>query len=294
MFIIRHKWIFVGIATFLVVASIVVIVIKGLNPGIEFAGGTVAEISYETAPSSSEIATALVGFDFSPIVQPYGDKHYIIRTRELSETDRGMLLAALEINGQTPSLERFNTIGPTVGKELRSKAILAVILVALAIILFIAFAFRKVTEPVSSWKYGIIAVVALVHDVIIPLAIFALLGREANTLLVVGLLSILGLSVNDTIVVFDRIRENLTINQSDRVAESFSVTVGRAITQTMVRSINTSMTILFVLAVLFFWGPAATQDLALVLFLGTFFGTYSSIFVASPLLVMWNKDKDTQ
>lgn len=291
MYIIRHKWIFVGIAIVLVVASIIIVAVKGLNPGVEFTGGTVVEVSYEEMPGTALVNEALAGFDFNPTVQPYGDNSYIIRTRELSEADRGVLLAALVINEQTPTLERFNTIGPTVGSELRSKSIIAIIIVTLGIILFIAFAFRKVAEPVSSWKYGIIAVAVLAHDVIIPLAIFVLLGREANTLLVVGLLSILGLSVNDTIVVFDRIRENLTINQHEKIDEPFGSTVGHAITQTIARSLNTNMTLLIVLAILFVFGPAATQDLALVLFLGTFFGSYSSIFVASPLLVMWNRPK---
>jgi preprotein translocase subunit SecF len=294
MFIIKNKWIFIAIAAVLSIAAIAVISVKGLNLGIEFTGGSIVEVSYEQAPELETINTALSGFDFNAVAQPFGENGYIIRTRELTEADRGVLLAAIKIDEQVPQLERFNTIGPTIGSELRSKALLSIILVALAIIIFIAFAFRKVAEPVSSWKYGMIAVVALAHDVLIPLGIFALLGKEATTLLVVGLLSIIGLSVNDTIVVFDRTRENLNENKSENNKEPFAQTVGRAIMQTMARSINTSLTLIAVLAALLVFGPDATKDLALVLLLGTFCGTYSSIFLASPLLVAWNKNKEAE
>jgi len=294
MFIIKNKWIFITIAAILSLAAVVVISVKGLNLGIEFTGGSIVEVSYEEAPELATVNAALAGFDFNALVQPFGDDGYIIRTRELTEADRGVLMASLELNEQIPQLERFNTIGPTIGSELRSKALLSIILVAIAIIFFIAFAFRKVAEPVSSWKYGLIAVMALAHDVIIPLGIFALVGKEATTLLVVGLLSIIGLSVNDTIVVFDRTRENLNENASENNKEPFAKTVGRAIRQTMARSINTSLTLIAVLSALLIFGPDATKDLAFILLLGTFFGTYSSIFLASPLLVAWNKKKDAE
>jgi len=294
MFIIKNKWIFITIAAILSLAAVVVISVKGLNLGIEFTGGSIVEVSYEEAPELATVNAALAGFDFNALVQPFGDDGYIIRTRELTEADRGVLMASLELNEQIPQLERFNTIGPTIGSELRSKALLSIILVAIAIIFFIAFAFRKVAEPVSSWKYGLIAVMSLAHDVIIPLGIFALAGKEATTLLVVGLLSIIGLSVNDTIVVFDRTRENLNENASENNKESFAKTVGRAIRQTMARSINTSLTLIAVLSALLIFGPDATKDLAFILLLGTFFGTYSSIFLASPLLVAWNKKKDAE
>lgn len=292
MFIIKNKWIFISISIVLVLAAITTILVKGLNLGIEFTGGSVVEVHYDEKPSLEEMNSALAGFDFNAVVQPFGDESYIIRARELTEADRGVLLAAIEINNQVPQLERFNTIGPTIGNELRSKALLSIILVALAIILFIAFAFRKVTEPVSSWKYGLIAVTSLTHDVLIPLGIFALLGKEASTLLVVGLLSIIGLSVNDTIVVFDRIRENLHENKAEKNKEPFPQTVGRAIMQTIARSINTSLTLFVVLVTLFMFGPDSTKDLSFVLAIGIFFGTYSSIFLASPLLVLWNKHKE--
>jgi len=298
MSIIKNKFIFLTIAALLVVASIVIVAVKGLNIGIEFTGGSVVEVSYDERPDTETINQALASYDFRPSVQAFGEEGYIIRTRELSEADRGVLLAALNIDEQAPQVERLNTVGPSIGKEVRSKAFLAIALVVVAIILYIAFVFRKVSPGIeedaekipSSWKYGFIAILALLHDIAIPIGVFALFQIEISSLFVVGLLSILGLSVNDTIVVFDRIRENLTTNKEEKTKESFAATVGRALRQTMARSINTSLTLLIVLGALLAVGPVAIQELALVLLIGTFVGTYSSIFIASPLLVLWNKN----
>jgi len=156
---------------------------------------------------------------------------------------------------------------------------------------FVAYAFRKVAKPISSWTYGLVTIITLVHDVIIPTGIYVLLGKyagaEADMLFVVALLTILGLSVSDTIVVFDRIRENLKI----QIAPTFKEIVGRSIMQTFARSINTSLTVIFALLALFFFGPSATKYFALTLAAGMFFGAYSSIFLASPLLVMIEERK---
>lgn len=290
MWVIKYKKFFLAFSALLVIASIVIVAVKGLSLTVEFAGGTVTEVAYEDRPDIEVVKDALAGFDFEAQIQNFGEQGVIIRTRELTEADRGVLLAALELNDQVPELERLNTVGPTIGKELRSKAILSLILVAFAIVLYVAFVFRKVSKPVSSWKYGVLAVVALLHDVIIPLGIFALLGKEVGTLFVVGLLSILGLSVNDTIVVFDRVRENL--REDDDPEEDFDDIVGTSLSQTFARSINTSLTLLVVLVALWVTGPDATKDLALVLFIGTLVGTYSSIFLASPLLTLWKPKKE--
>ena len=157
------------------------------------------------------------------------------------------------------------------------------------IVLYIAFAFRKVSKPVSSWRYGIIAIVTLLHDVIIPVGIFSVLshyfGAEVDTLFVVAILTVLGLSVSDTIVIFDRIRENLS-NQPNISKAEFSKVVGTSLDQSFVRSIATSLTVIIVLLALVFWGPVSTKYFALMLTFGMFFGTYSSIFLASPLLVI--------
>ncbi len=291
MWIIKYKKLFLALSGILVLASIVILSVKGVDLGIEFTGGTVTEVSYTERPSLEAVKTTLAGFDFNAQVQNLGENNLIVRSRALSDADRGVLLAALAIEGHDPVLERFNTIGPTIGKELRSKSIVAFVLVAILIIIFIALAFKKVSKPISSWKYGIVAIVTLLHDVIIPLGIFALLDKEIGTLFVVGLLSILGMSVNDTIVVFDRIRENLKNDKTELHGEHFENHVGKAVEQTMARSVNIAIMTTTVLVALVLFGPIATRDLAFVLLTGTIFGTYSSIFMASPFLLLWNKKK---
>ena len=289
MFIIKHKKIFIGISVLLVILSITSIFVFGLKIGIDFKGGALSEIVYKDArPSQAELNPMIESLGFgSVLLEPTGDLGYIIKSRDLTEAEHTTLLNILSENGKNVLEEKsFNSIGPSVGKELTRKAIVAIILVSLAIICFIAFAFRKVSKPVSSWRYGIIAVITLLHDVIIPVGIFAFLsnrfGVEVDTLFVVAVLTILGLSVSDTIVIFDRIRENLR----NRLTTEFSETVGTSLKQSFVRSICTSLTVILVLLSLVFFGPVSTKYFALMLSFGMFFGTYSSIFLASPLLVL--------
>jgi preprotein translocase subunit SecF len=290
MFIIKYRKIFFAISAILVAGAIFSVSFLGLNLGIDFKGGSILEVNYtgnrpELSVVDDKIAKTVEG---QVIVQPTGDNGFIVRAEGSSEKDRQALLSALSLDGKFAMNEkRFNAVGPTIGSELRSKALVAIIVVVLAIIFFIAYVFRHVSEPVSSWKYGVIAIVALAHDIIIPTGIFALLGYEIDSLFVIALLAILGLSVNDTIVVFDRVRENL----KNRISKDFGETVGKSLEQTFTRSINTSLTTLFVLLTLYFIGPGSTQNFALALALGIFFGTYSSIFLASPLLVWAEKLK---
>ncbi len=297
MFIIKNKKIFIGISIVLIIFSIVSISIFRLKVGIDFKGGALTEVVYKDArPDQAELNSALGALNFGSILlQPTGDMGYIVKSRDLNEAEHGLLLKTLSQDGKNILEEKsFNSIGPSVGRELTKKAIIAIILVSLAIILFIAYAFRKVSKPVSSWRYGLIAVVSLLHDVTIPIGLFAILshyyGAELDTLFVVAALTILGLSVSDTIVIFDRIRENLR----NRVETSFPKTVGKSLEQSYVRSICTSLTVILVLLSLFFFGPVSTKYFALMLTAGMFFGTYSSIFLASPLLVLveeWQKKK---
>jgi len=295
MFIIKHKKIFIGISILLVILSITSIFVFGLKIGIDFKGGSLIEVYYPKGyledPSVLKTKIGMVIPDIGEIsIQPTGDKGYIIKTRDLSEQEHKFLLNSIVDSFDSNSVstmeeKSFNSIGPSVGKELTRKAIFAIILVSLGIIFFIAFAFRKVSKPVSSWRYGLIAIVSLLHDVIIPVGIFAFLshvfGVEVDTLFVVAVLTILGLSVSDTIVIFDRIRENLR----NRVTTEFSETVGTSLNQSFIRSICTSLTVILVLLSLVFFGPTSTKYFALMLSFGMFFGTYSSIFLASPLLV---------
>ncbi len=286
MFIINNKNIFIGLSVIFVLTALTFVFVKGFNWGIDFVGGTITEVQY--TESRPEIATVASAIDEAGIkdarIQPTGDLGLIVRTRVLSQEEQDALESALSSEGkQGMEVLRTDSIGPTLGKELRSKAWIAIGTAVIAIILYIAYVFRKVSEPVSSWKYGVVAIIALAHDVIIPAGFFAALGYEIDSLFVVALLAILGLSVNDTIVVFDRIRENLL----KKTAKGFSNTVGKSLEQTFVRSINTSATVLIVLAALYFVGPEATKHFVLALALGMFFGTYSSIFLASPLLTVF-------
>lgn len=294
MFVIKYRKFFIGLSILLIIFSFAVTAKFGLSFGIDFTGGSVLELQYETEPDIGIVrSTVYREVSEGSQIQPFGESGVIIRTPELTETEHQELLLALREDGSALKERRFNTIGPTIGNELKTKAITAIVIVALAIILFVAWAFRKVSKPVSSWTYGITAVFALIHDVIIPIGIFALLGKEIDTLFVVGILSILGLSVNDTIVVFDRIRENVRerFKEGSSKSEKFPNIVGLSINQTVARSINTSLTLVVVLVVLMVFGPVATRDLAFVLMLGTISGTYSSIFFASPLLLAFTGKK---
>ncbi len=292
MFIIKYKKIFFALAFILVAGSIVAMAINGFKLGVDFTGGSVLEVSYDKRPSTEVIKGHILPIRPDAQIQEVGTNDLMVRTEPVDQAGKDVILSALSFDDSHATEKRFNTIGPSVGKELRSKAILSVIIMSLVIILFIAFAFRKVSKPISSWAYGLIAIVVLVHDVVIPAGFFAILGLQVDTLFVVGLLTILGVSINDTIVVFDRIRENLHTNETKKIKEDFSYTVGKSINQTFVRSIMTSLTVLIALAALWVFGPEATRNLSIAMFLGMFFGTYSSIFLASPLLVVWNNWKN--
>lgn len=290
MFVIKYKKVFVSISVALVVLSIASIAYFGLNLGIDFKGGAQMEVAYNGVRPAQEVVDTAVKTSgiTEALIQPTGTDGYSIKTRSLTEQERATLLATL---GTSASEKSFTSIGPSVGAELARKAITAFILVSLGIILFIAFSFRKVTKPVSSWKYGIIAIVTLIHDILIPVGVFVILSHlyhiEVDTLFVVAILTILGLSVSDTIVVFDRIRENIRLNPG----ANFEHTVGKSLEQVYTRSIMTSLTVILVLLSLVFFGPVSTKLFAIMLTAGMFFGTYSSIFLASPLLVLVSQKK---
>ncbi len=296
MFIITYKKIFLSTSIILIVVSIASIFIFGLPLGIDFKGGALLEVDYaaqrpEVSLVQNTIKTLNLG---QALVQPTGEHGYLIKTRDLSQDEHEKISKSLNFDGKYPVTEKgFTSIGPSVGSELAYKAILSIIFVIIAIILFITYAFRKVSKPVASWKYGIITIVTLLHDIIIPTGIFALIahytGAEVDTLFVLALLTILGLSVHDKIVVFDRIRENL--RDSDR--KDFSATVGTSTSQTIVRSINITLTIIFVLVPLYLFGPETTKNFSLILTIGLFFGIYSSLFFASPLLV-WLEERQNK
>jgi len=269
----------------------------GLNFGIDFTGGSILEVSYpEKIPTQEEITSSLNNISFGTYsLRSAGDNGFIIRTKFLDDSERVSIISSLSIDNQyTVKEERFNSVGPTIGSELKRKAYVAIAIVLIAIILFIAFAFRKVSKPVSSWRYGIVAIVALIHDITIPTGVFAFLGHfagiEIDVLFVMALLAILGYSVNDTIVVFDRVRENLRHNQEAHVKESFSDTVGKSLSQTYARSFNVSFTAFLVLIALLLFGGVSTTYFALAMVIGVAAGSYSSLFIAPSLLILINKE----
>lgn len=297
MNIIRFRGIFISVSAVLVVASIACLLIFGFRPSIDFTGGTLWQlrVSDQTQPvneQSIRTVLATTGGVESPVVyKELTSDSFLIKTQPLSEADHQRLSGVLKNSFSSVEEMQFQSIGPTVGDQLRSRAIWACIFVLLGISLYITFSFRKVSRPVASWKYGIATLIALFHDAIIPMGILAVLGKthgiEIDTNFVVAILVIVGFSVHDTIVVFDRIRENLLVHRATK--QSFDYTVNESICQTMARSINTSLTLVLMLVALIIFGPANLRIFTGVLLVGTIFGTYSSIFLASPLLTLWHK-----
>lgn len=294
--IIKHRRIWFTISAVLVVIAAISILVIGLNLGIDFNGGSLLEIEFSNGlrPSISEASAALTPMAIGDVVaQAVGETGMILRFADVDENTHQIIIQTLSERFAPLQIEekRFDSIGPTIGSELKRKTIWAIVIVLFAIIIYIAWAFRKVSKPIASWKYGIIAIIALFHDVIITLGVFVILGKiygvEINAPFVAALLTILGYSVNDTIVVFDRTRENLIKD----VGEDFDKIVEKSVRQSITRSINTSFTTLLVLFAVLLLGGATVRNFILALIIGIAIGTYSSIFLASPLLVTWEKLK---
>ncbi len=295
MNVIGNKYLFLGFSGLLVVASIVTIGMFGLKQGIDFTGGTMWQIGVHDDAVNADAVKAFLTDELKlqdAVVTPEpGSASFIIRVKEVQEADHVTYKAAF-IKAY-PKFEelRFESIGPAIGSELRRRALWAFLFVLIGISLYIAFAFRKVSYPVSSWKYGFITLLTLFHDAIIPAGLFAVLGylyhAEVDTNFIVAILVVMGFSVHDTIVVFDRIRENLRLERSAKF--DFNALVNISVNETMARSINTSLTLVLVLVALYVLGSSSLAYFTLTILVGTVVGTYSSIFVASPLLTMWRK-----
>ena len=290
--VIKNRKYFFTTSTVVALLSLFAVLMWGLKPGIDFTGGSLAEVQFEEARPAKEILENILELEHidGAKVQPFGDAGFILRMPFIEEEVHNVLIE--NFNGQFGDKwreERFETVGPSISAELKEKTFYAIGFVIAAIVLYIAWAFRSVSEPVQSWKYGICAIVALTHDVIIPTGIFAILGRfagmEVDILFVTALLTILGFSVNDTIVTFDRVRENLLKRRHD----TFDEIVNDSVNQTITRSVNTSVTTLLALLAVYFFGGDTTRSFILTLIIGVIVGTYSSLFLAAPLLVEWHK-----
>lgn len=286
----RNTW-FV-LSGVLVLSSILAVAFIGLRFGIDFTGGSLLEVEVQQPVQAEEVRVSMADAGYTNLsIQASGEQGLIIRTEDLTEEEHQTLLTALEEQiGEVEEL-RFDSIGPVVGEELRRTATTGIVVTLLLIGLYIAWAFRKVTEPVASWKYGFLTIFAAFHDVVITVGAFSVLGYfygwEIGTAFVAAILTILGYSINDTVVVFDRTRENLL----KRVGDTFEETVEVSIEQTITRSINTSLTTILALLAIFLFGGDSTRPFACALMIGIGVGTYSSIFLASPLLVAWELRK---
>lgn len=288
--IIQNRKIYLTISTVLVVASIVAIAVFGLKQGIDFVGGSLWQVKISVEEQVDTISHLRQLFPDTTIVPENTTGSFIIRMAETSEENHQQMAEKLRQEiGEFEEL-RFESIGPTIGQELRSRSLWAFILVLLAISLYIAFVFRKVSYPVKSWKYGLITLITLFHDAIIPIGLIAVLGRYFNVDLgvdlVVAILVIIGFSVHDTIVVLDRTRENLRQSKGEF---SFVELINKSVNQTLARSINTSLTLIFILVAFYLLGPASLSYFTLIILVGTIIGTYSSIFVASSLVASWSE-----
>jgi len=283
----KYKKIYFIFSGILILASLACLIVFGLKPGIDFTGGSILEIEYiEERPSNQEIKETLSGLDLGEVlVQPTEERGVILKMKDISEDTHQQVLEKLNETNQAEE-RRFESIGPVIGQELKQKTKEVIILSLLAIVLYIAWAFRKISRPIPSWQYGIASLIALFHDVLIPIGVFSVLGKlygvQITIPVIVALLTVLGYSINNTVVVFDRIRENLL-----KHVVTYQEIVNNSLNQTLTRSINTSLTTLFVLVAIFFLGGETLKYFALALILGIIAGTYSSIFLASPILVAW-------
>ncbi|OGH11926.1 MAG: protein-export membrane protein SecF [Candidatus Levybacteria bacterium RIFCSPHIGHO2_01_FULL_36_15] len=288
MNIIGKKYYYFLLSGIVIIPGLISLLLFGLFPSIDFTGGSRLEISAAKSLDKNEILQLLRNNGImAENVQLVDNKTAIIRTVPVDQKTKTKELGILKSKYGEITEKSFETVGPVIGKETESNAMKAVLIASLAITLYIAFAFREVSKPVSSWKFGICAVAALLHDVLVVVGIFSILGHflsvEVDSLFITALLTVMGFSVHDTIVVFDRIRENLKKNYN----LPFDVIVNNSILETFNRSLNTSLTVTLVLLALLLFGGENIHWFIVALLVGIVSGTYSSIFNASPLLVVW-------
>ncbi len=290
MNLMRFKVYYFIFSLLIILPGLYFFITSGLRLGIDFTGGALLEYKFEKNVDINNLRqeVSLQGIEIGQIT-PSSSNTYIIRTKPLDEKKINVIKNTLTDKYGKIEERRVEFVGPIIGVELKNKAMIALAMASFAIVLYIAFSFRKVPKPASSWRFGIAAIVALLHDVLLVVGVFAILGKflsvEADTLFVTALLTIIGFSVHDTIVVFDRIRENLIKN----VGRKFSDVANISIVQTIGRSLNTSLTVVFVLVALLLFGGETIRWFVVALLVGIISGTYSSIFNATALLVWWEE-----
>lgn len=286
----RYKVFYFVFSILIILPGLYFLLTSGLKLGIDFTGGALLEYRIEGNVDREELKKIVSenGVEVGQITQS-GDKTYIIRTKPLEQGKISAVKKSLTEKFGIVEERRQEFVGPVIGKELEQKAAYALLLTSLMIVLYISFSFRKVPKPASSWRFGIAAVIALIHDILVVVGVFAILGKflsvEVDTLFVTALLTVIGFSVHDTIVVFDRIRENLLKN----IGRKFIDVANLSVIQTLGRSLNTSLTVVFVLIALLLFGGETIRWFVVALLIGIISGTYSSIFNATALLVWWEE-----
>ncbi len=295
MNILSKKWFYLIFSAIIIIPGLVSLLLWGVHLSIDFTAGTLLEI--QVVQSNHPVTSAEIkqtvekqNIEVGSILSSENNT-YLLRLKPITQTQNTALQRELAKNiGQVKEL-RFETVGPTIGKETTQKAVTAIIIASFMIIAFISFSFRQIPKPYSSLLFGVCAVGALIHDILVVLGIFSILGHfykvEVDSLFITALLTIMGFSVHDTIVVFDRIRENLR----KMAGEPFETIVNESIVQTLVRSLSTSFTVLFTLIALLLFGGESIRWFVFALLVGVVSGTYSSIFNAAPLLVIWQEYK---
>ena len=283
----KRKWLFL-ISAVVIVPGVISLLIFGLDPGVDFSSGTSMTLRFETEVEQSRLRQELIdlGYD-KAVIQRTDEIDFFVRINEITTEDRQALMQGLESALNTTVLVRdFYTVSPIIATETGRNAAIAVGIAALAMLLYIAWAFRRMPKP---FHWGTCAIIALLHDILVVVGIFSILGRVAgvqiDALFITGMLTVVGYSVNNTVVVFDRIRENV----SKGIGKDFENTVNASILETLGRSLNTSLTTLFVILAIFLFGGVTIRYFVLVLLIGVIAGTYSSVFIAGPLLVVWDK-----
>ena len=288
---IKNRKVFYIISGILIISSVFVISFWGLKWGVDFKGGSLWELSVPNSLTvKDKIADYLQGSSVGQTtVQVTGEGNLIFRFSSISEEKHQQLLQ--DLKRQFPDLEekRFESIGPVIGKELTRKMVWAFLLVVLGILLYLSYSFSQSFHNIPSYKYSLLAILCLVHDTLIVVAVFAVLGRflnwEVNSDFIVAILTVLGYSVHDTIVVYNKVRENLRLFSK----EPLDVIINKSISQTLIRSINTSLTTIFPLVALFLMGPHSIKALVLAMVVGVITGTYSSLALATSLLYDWSQ-----
>jgi preprotein translocase subunit SecF len=288
--IVKRRYLYFGISLLVIIPGMIALLVWGLPLAIDFKGGSLLDISFVTGtvPQPAQVTALYAENGFSDsIVQTSGTNGLVIRSLEMSDAQQNQLISQMESRfGVTTTVNRFESVGPSVGQEVAKRAAFAVGLAALGILVYLTFAFRGVSH---AFRYGVAAIIAMLHDVAVVIGVEAILAHflhwEVDALFLTALLTVIGFSVHDTIVVFDRIRENLNIYRK----LPYETVVNHSIVQTLVRSVNTQLTVMLTLLSLALFGGITIRHFVVILLVGVFSGTYSSIFNASPILVVWEK-----